>query len=90
VADWGGAVFTAEAGDQTVWSIFAGDTDYWPSEKQVMVNFRVRDLAAMLTQLRAAGVQVDDNVHADENGRFGWATDPEGNRIELWQPSDGG
>ena len=51
-----------------------------------MVNFRVRDLDAMLTQLRAAGADVDENVEEYEFGRFGWATDPEGNRFELWQP----
>jgi predicted enzyme related to lactoylglutathione lyase len=86
VADWGGTVLTAEAGDQTVWSIFAGDTDYWPPAKQTMLNYRVRDLDAMLAQLRDAGVEVDDRVEELEFGRFGWAVDPEGNRIELWQP----
>jgi predicted enzyme related to lactoylglutathione lyase len=52
-----------------------------------MVNFTVRDLDAMLAQLRAAGIEVDDEVEDLEFGRFGWAKDPEGNRIELWQPS---
>ncbi|MBA2641639.1 MAG: VOC family protein, partial [Actinobacteria bacterium] len=56
-------------------------------EKQSMVNFTVRDLDAMLAQLRAAGVEVDDRIEDAEYGRFGWAADPEGNRIELWQPS---
>jgi predicted enzyme related to lactoylglutathione lyase len=51
-----------------------------------MVNFTVADLDAMLAQLRAAGVEVDDRVEELEFGRFGWATDPEGNRFELWQP----
>lgn len=54
--------------------------------KQLMINFRVRDLDAMLAQLRAAGVDVDDRVHEMEYGRFGWASDPEGNRFELWEP----
>jgi predicted enzyme related to lactoylglutathione lyase len=53
-----------------------------------MVNFTVRDLDAMLAQLRAAGVTVDDHVEDLEFGRFGWATDPEGNRIELWEPRE--
>ena len=51
-----------------------------------MVNFTVRDLDAMLAQLRAAGVEVVDRIEDAEYGRFGWAADPEGNRIELWQP----
>ena len=51
-----------------------------------MVNSTVTDLDAMLAQLRAAGVDVDERVEDHEYGRFGWATDPEGNRFELWQP----
>ena len=85
--EWGGSVFQAESGDVTVWSIFAGDTEYWPQTQQVMVNYRVRDLDAMLAQLRAAGAEVDDKVEENELGRFGWAVDPEGNRFELWQPA---
>jgi predicted enzyme related to lactoylglutathione lyase len=53
-----------------------------------MVNFTVSDLDAMLAQLRAAGVEVDEKVEDLEYGRFGWLTDPEGNRVELWQPLD--
>jgi predicted enzyme related to lactoylglutathione lyase len=71
----------------TVWAPFSEDTDYWPSAKQGMVNFTVRDLDAMLAQLRGAGVPVDDKVEDHEYGRFGWATDPEGNRFELWEPT---
>lgn len=70
----------------TVWAPFTEDTDYWPSTKQGMVNFTVRDLDAMLAQLRSAGVPVDEKVEDHEYGRFGWATDPEGNRFELWEP----
>jgi predicted enzyme related to lactoylglutathione lyase len=72
----------------THWIPFAADTDYWPAEKQSMVNFTVRDLDGMLAQLRASGVAVDDKVEDGEYGRFGWATDPEGNRFELWQPRE--
>jgi glyoxylase I family protein len=87
IEEWGGSVMRAEAGDVTVWSPFREDTEYFGSSgQQSMVNYRVRDLDAMLEQLRAAGVEVDDNRHEDENGRFGWAVDPEGNRFELWQP----
>ena len=51
-----------------------------------MVNYRVADLDAMLAQLRAGGVPVDEKIEETEFGRFGWAMDPEGNRIELWEP----
>jgi predicted enzyme related to lactoylglutathione lyase len=82
-----GYVIFPESRD-THWIPFAADTDYWPAEKQGMVNFTVRDLDAMLAQLRAAGVQVDDEIEEMEGiGRFGWAVDPEGNRFELWEPN---
>jgi predicted enzyme related to lactoylglutathione lyase len=87
LADWGGCVFEAEEGDVTVWSVFPADTDYFgPRDRQAMVNYRVRDLEAMLRQLRSAGAAVIDDIQVEENGRFGWVTDPEGNRIELWEP----
>ena len=74
----------------TVWAPFAEDSNYFaPSTASFMLNFRVRNLDAMLDQLRRAGVTVDDKVMTEENGRFGWAMDPEGNRIELWEPAAG-
>jgi predicted enzyme related to lactoylglutathione lyase len=75
------------AGEVTVWSTFPADTTYFgPGAASFMVNFRVRNLDAMLAQLRAAGAQVEDRVEDYDYGRFGWATDPEGNRFELWEP----
>ena len=73
----------------TVFAAFDSDTDYFGSRaQQVMLNFRVRDLDAMLAQLRANGADVAEEMQAmDGVGRFGWVTDPEGHRIELWQPA---
>ncbi|WP_329042871.1 VOC family protein [Streptomyces sp. NBC_00178] len=73
----------------TVFATFDADTDYFGSRAQrSMVNFRVRDLDAMLAQLRAGGADVAQETQDMEGvGRFGWVTDPEGNRIELWQPA---
>ncbi len=73
----------------TVFATFASDTDYFGSPgQQTMINFRVGDLDAMLAQLRAKGADVADDLQEMEGvGRFGWVTDPEGNRIELWQPT---
>jgi predicted enzyme related to lactoylglutathione lyase len=72
----------------TVWSTFGADSEYWPLEQQGMVNYAVRDLDAMLAQLRGSGVEVDERVELLEGiGRFGWAVDPEGNRFELWEPA---
>jgi predicted enzyme related to lactoylglutathione lyase len=91
------ALFTAQGPDATgapavtVWSAFPPDTDYFgPGPAGFMINYRVADLDAMLAQLRAAGTRVDDRIEESEYGRFGWATDPEGNRFELWQPPTGG
>src|SRR3954466_5938368 len=76
-----------EAGP-TVFAAFESETDYFGSRQQTMLNFRVRDLEAMLAQLRAKGADVSDETQEMEGvGRFGWVTDPEGNRIELWQPA---
>ena len=75
----------------TVWAPFDADTTYLGrQDKQWMINFRVADLDAMLAQLRAAGATVDDQVESMEGiGRFGWFEDPEGNRVELWEPAEG-
>jgi predicted enzyme related to lactoylglutathione lyase len=89
VKKFGGAKFfddSARAG-YTVWSPFKEDTTYFaPSDKPYMLNFRVDDLHAMLEALRGAGVQVDARVDESEFGKFGWIMDPEGNRVELWEP----
>jgi predicted enzyme related to lactoylglutathione lyase len=89
VEAWGGVRFDEDAQrpGYTLWSPFAADTDYFgPGTQPCMINFRVDDLDALLAQLRAAGVDVDERVEQSEFGRFGWVVDPEGTRIELWQP----
>jgi predicted enzyme related to lactoylglutathione lyase len=77
-----------EAGP-TVFAAFESETDYFGSrDQQAMLNFRVRDLDAMLAQLRTKGADVAEEIQDMEGvGRFGWVADPEGNRIELWQPA---
>ncbi|HWB13066.1 MAG TPA: VOC family protein [Pirellulales bacterium] len=82
-----GSFKSEEPGEETVWSTFPPDTEYFGAGSvSCMVNYRVRNLDAMLAQLRAAGAVVDERVEEYDNGRFGWATDPEGNRFELWEP----
>lgn len=86
---WGGAAFNwqddpASARGVTVWSIAPETTEYYPG--RFMVNYRVADLDAVLAALRAEGCDVDAKTDDSEFGKFGWVTDPEGNRIELWQP----
>lgn len=70
----------------TVWAIFKKETKYFdPSRAPFMLNYRVDDLDALLEALRAEGVQIDKREDSDF-GRFAWITDPEGNKIELWEP----
>ena len=71
----------------TTWSLFPSNTTYFGSSTSpYMINYRVRDLEAMLDQLRQAGATIDSKIDDTDYGRFGWAMDPEGNRIELWEP----
>jgi predicted enzyme related to lactoylglutathione lyase len=85
-----GHVVFQDANGTYVWAPFRADTDYWPAEREWMVNYTVADLDAMLAQLRAAGTEVDEKIEVlDGIGRFGWAVDPEGNRFELWEPVPG-
>ena len=72
---------------RTVWSIFPADTEYFgPSRPAFMINYRVSNLDRMLAQLSRNGVAVE-KVEDFDYGRFAWITDPEGNRIELWEPA---
>lgn len=73
----------------TVFAPFQQDTDYFGRpEQQWMINFRVRDLNAMVKQLEAAGTAVEVDAEAYPNGRFAQCKDPEGNPIQLWEPAD--
>ncbi len=71
----------------TLWAALgAGDRPWGPREATAQVNYRVNDLGRLLDQLRRARVRVDDRVEESSYGRFGWAYDPDGNRLELWEP----
>jgi len=96
VQDWGGATFRwhdpshPSPDGATVWSIFEPTSDYFaPSQASFMINYRVADLAVLLETLRAEGCTVDAKTESSEFGRFGWVMDPEGNRVELWEPPSG-
>jgi predicted enzyme related to lactoylglutathione lyase len=96
LSDYGGATFLwsdevpATTGS-TTWSTFPEDTKYFgpgnaQGTQQAMVNYRVDDIDALLTQLAAEGVTIDPKREDASYGRFAWIVDPEGNRVELWQP----
>ena len=76
-----------ESTGMTVFAHFPANTSYFgEGSQQVMLNFRVDDLDALLAQLGAAGVRIDPKREDHSYGRFAWIWDPEGNRVELWQP----
>jgi predicted enzyme related to lactoylglutathione lyase len=96
LSDYGGATFLwtdeipATTGS-TTWSLFPEDTPYFgkgteKGPQQAMVNYRVDNLDELLTQLAAENIPIDPKREDADYGRFAWITDPEGNRIELWQP----
>lgn len=71
----------------TAWSTFPSGTHYFdPSHAPLMINYRVNDLRGVLDALRKKGVTVDEKIQETDNGRFGWVMDPEGSRIEPWEP----
>jgi glyoxylase I family protein len=89
VVDPPNGVWRQEEGP-TVFAPFSKDTDCFGRRDQTfMLNFRVRDLAAMLSQLRTTGVEVVREEQEESAGRFAWIVDPEGNRVELWEPQPG-
>ena len=96
VEEWGGAAFRWATPENpsgtgtTIWSPFKEETDHFaPSKAPFMINYRVADLHGLLAQLRAEGCDVDAKVDESDYGKFGWVIDPDGNKIELWQPPEG-
>jgi len=96
VQDWGGAVFpwTDDAGHatngMTVWSVGADGSEHFPAgASPFIINYRVENLDALLEALREEGCEVLEKSPSVEHGQFGWVIDPEGNKVELWQPPEG-
>jgi predicted enzyme related to lactoylglutathione lyase len=91
VQDWGGTVFRwGDADGTTVWSIASAEgNSFAPSTAPFMVNYRVDDVRALLAALRDEGCNVLDDFQDSEFGKFGWVIDPEGNKVELWEPPAG-
>ena len=87
---WGGATFKPDQmppGGYSVWSPFPADTQYFaPAEQPFMMNLVVDDLGGALTQVTEGGAEIVGEIEESEFGRFGWFLDPEGNKVELWQP----
>lgn len=89
---WGGAILkwpddTAEDRGATVWHLAAQSSDWFaPSTSSFMINYRVDDLEALARQLEAAGIALVKPIEKHENGKFAWVMDPEGNKVELWEP----
>ena len=90
--DWGGVIFRwpddkAEDRGVTVWHVAEAGSDWFkPSESAFMINYRVDDLLGLIADLKKAGIKILKGPDADENGKFAWIMDPDGNKVELWQP----
>lgn len=89
---WGGVVLRwpddkAEDKGATVWHVAAHDSKWFaPSESSFMINYRVDDLDGLLAKMRASGVEILQGPESHENGKFAWIADPDGNKVELWEP----
>lgn len=88
---WGGAVLkwpldTAEDEGLTVWNVAQEGTDWFAPGKSFMINYRVDDLVALIAELEAADVEIAKAIESHENGKFAWIADPDGNKVELWEP----
>lgn len=89
---WGGTILrwpddTAEDGGLTVWSSADSDTKWFsPSESSFMINYRVDNLDELLASLKENGVEIVGGPDSAENGKFAWIMDPDGNKVELWEP----
>jgi predicted enzyme related to lactoylglutathione lyase len=89
---FGGAILRwpddkAEDGGMTVWHVADPGSEWFrPSDSSFMINYRVEDLDGMIAQLRADGVEVVGGPESHENGKFAWIMDPDGNKVELWEP----
>ena len=86
VQDWGGAALAAKG--TTIWSVGKG-ANFAPSSAPFMINYRVADLHGLVQALRSEGCNVLEKTDDSEFGKFGWVIDPEGNKVELWQPPEG-
>jgi predicted enzyme related to lactoylglutathione lyase len=83
----GSVLFRWGESGETAWAIFPQDTPYFgPSGQSFMINFRVDDLDTLLSTMESAGVEIDPNREEFPYGKFAWIVDPDGNRIELWEP----
>lgn len=93
IGEWGGVHFEGAAASPegrqagTVWSVFPEHSEnVLPSAAPFMINYRVENLERLLAALRAEGCAVEERTDSSEFGKFGWVSDPEGNRLELWEP----
>ena len=92
IESFGGAILKwpddkAEDNGLTVWHVAEKESDWFsPSDSSFMINYRVDNLDDMIAQLRADGVEIVGGPESHENGKFAWIMDPEGNKVELWEP----
>ncbi|WP_310828682.1 VOC family protein [Paenibacillus pedocola] len=85
IGDWNGTVIKPQSGNETIFSFFTENDNYFPTEQQVMLNFQVNDLNETLKHLEQIGVPLAKQKEESEYGKFIWIEDPDGRLIELWE-----
>ena len=85
IGDWNGTVIKPQTGNETIFSFFAENDSYFPTEQQVMLNFQVHDVEETIKHLEQIGVPLARNKEVGDFGKFVWIEDPDGRLIELWE-----
>jgi len=85
INNWNGTMIKPKSGNETIFSFFTEDDNYFPKEQQVMLNFQVHHLDEVITHLEQIGVPLVKEKEVSEYGKFAWIKDPDGRLVELWE-----
>lgn len=85
IDNWNGTIIKPQSGNETIFSFFTEDDQYFPTEQQVMLNFQVDNLNETIKHLEKIGVPLEKEKEISEFGKFVWIKDPDGRLIELWE-----
>ncbi|SDW04105.1 VOC family protein [Paenibacillus sp. CF384] len=85
ISEWNGTMIKPESANETIFSLFTAEDNYFPTEQQVMLNFQVHSLDETLAHLADLGVPLAKKPESSDYGKFVWIADPEGRLIELWE-----
>lgn len=88
IGEWNGAIIKPQSGNETIFSLFAENNSYFPTEQQVMLNFQVHNLNETIKHLEHMGVPLAKKQESSEYGTFAWIEDPDGRLVELWESNE--